>query len=139
MQTVITYLVLFFTGICLQAQSTTIELTVTGFKSNEGAALVGLYNSETSFLNTTFKGTVSQIEANQVKVVFEDIPEGTYAISVIHDENNNKKFDMLMGFIPQEDYGTSNNAKGFFGPPQWEDARFSVTKGATTQIQISIN
>lgn len=139
MQTVITYIVLFFTGLCLQAQTARVEVTITGFSSNEGTALIGLYNDESTFLEEYFKGSTSRINNNTVQVVFEEIPAGEYAISVIHDENDNNKFDMTFGFIPAEDYGTSNNAKGMFGPPKWEDATFSVTENNTTSIEITMN
>ena len=29
--------------------------------------------------------------------------------------------------IPKEAYGCSNNAKGFMGPPKYEDAKFMLT------------
>ena len=33
---------------------------------------------------------------------------------------------MNIFFIPQEGHGASNNAKGHFGPPSFDDAKFAL-------------
>ena len=42
---------------------------------------------------------------------FNDIPPGTYAIAVFHDENANGKLDKNFLGIPCEGYGASNNVR----------------------------
>ena len=69
-------------------------------------------------------------------VVFENIENGIYAISVFHDENDNKKMDTKIFGIPKEPIGTSNDATGFMGPPKFKDAKFNVTKDITIPIQV---
>ena len=39
--------------------------------------------------------------------------------------------------IPTEDYGYSNNASSWFGPPSWEKAKFIFNKEELT-IEISV-
>ena len=56
---------------------------------------------------------------------FEDIPPGTYALVVLHDENMNGKLDTNWLGIPKEDYGFSNNAKASLGPPSFSAASFT--------------
>ncbi|TYA84254.1 DUF2141 domain-containing protein [Seonamhaeicola marinus] len=122
------------------AQSSTgndLTIKVSGIDSNDGKIFIGLYNSEDSFLNKTFKRAVSKIENNQCAVVLKDIPEGVYAISVFHDENDNNKMDKGMFGIPKEDYGCSNDATGFMGPPKWEDAKFEI-KGKSISQHIKL-
>ena len=69
-------------------------------------------------------------------MTFENIPEGTYAVSIFHDENNNDKLDSNFIGIPKEDYGCSNNAKGFMGPPKWKDAKFELNSDKTITITL---
>ena len=69
--------------------------------------------------------------------VVKNVPDGTYAVSFVHDKNSNGKMDKNFMGIPKEDYGCSNNAKGFMGPPKWEDAKFEL-KGADKSITISL-
>ena len=59
---------------------------------------------------------------------FKDVKPGTYAIRYFHDENNNGKMDTGTFGIPKEGYGFSNNARGFMGPPDFEDMLFEVDK-----------
>ncbi|MGK0386186.1 MAG: hypothetical protein ACI849_000795 [Patiriisocius sp.] len=138
MQTVITYLALFFTGLVMQAQVNTVEVTITNFESNDGNALVAIYDSEANFLNTRYKGDVVGIKDNTVVVSFKDIPDGVYAVSAVHDENNDGKLNMKMGFYPLEDTASSNNAPARFGPPTWEDAKFEVGGGKVIRQKISM-
>jgi uncharacterized protein (DUF2141 family) len=69
-------------------------------------------------------------------VIFKDIPKGEYAVSFVHDENDNKKMDTNFIGIPKEDFGCSNNATGVMGPPKYEDAKFQLTKNKTINIKI---
>ncbi len=69
-------------------------------------------------------------------VTFKNIPKGEYAVSFVHDENDNKKMDTNFFGIPKEDYGCSNNARGFMGPPKYEDAKFQLIENKTIDIKI---
>ena len=138
MQTVIIFLSLFFTSFILQAQVNTIEVTITNFESNDGNALVAIYDSEANFLNTRYKGDVVGIKDNTVVVSFNDVPDGVYAVSSFHDKNSDGKLNMKMGFYPTEDTASSNNAPARFGPPTWEDAKFEVRGGKVIRQIISM-
>jgi uncharacterized protein (DUF2141 family) len=120
----------------LNAQDTTdqdITVIIKNLDSNEGQVYVALYNSQASFLDKEFKATFSTIENNSCEVTFKNVPKGVYAISMFHDENENKKLDSNFLGIPKEDYGCSNNAKGFMGPPNWKDAKFELKNESLTQ------
>ncbi len=110
-----------------------ITVKIENLNSNIGQIYISLYNTETSFLNKGFKLTTSSIKNNSCTIIFKDVPKGIYAISFFHDENENKKMDSNFLGIPQEDYGCSNNARGFMGPPKWEDAKFELKNESITQ------
>ena len=120
------------------AQEETFDLTVniSGLSSDKGTLMVGVYNQKETFLNTTFKGEIVKIENKKSVAIFKDLPKGEYAVSFIHDENNNKKMDTNFMGIPKEDYGCSNNATGFMGPPKYEDAKFMLTENKSINIEI---
>ncbi|WP_179333069.1 DUF2141 domain-containing protein [Winogradskyella costae] len=121
----------------LEAQANyTVTVNVVEADSNNGKMFIALYNSEIGFLETTYKGTMNNIKNKSCTVTFDDIPEGIYAVSVFHDENDNGKFDTNFFGIPNEDYGCSNNAKGFMGPPQWSDAKFELKANKTIKIKL---
>ena len=110
-----------------------IIVNMTNFSSDEGKVFVGLYDSEANFLKVRASGLIEKIENNTCSVTLKDVPNGIYAISIYHDENDNDKLDMNFMGIPKEDTGCSNNAPARFGPPKWEDAKFEVKNETINQ------
>lgn len=136
MGTLVKFFILLLFSQLLNAQIVSgqdITIKVTNIDSNKGKVLVAIYDSEDSFLNERFKGTISKINQNSCEVTFKNVAQGVYAISLFHDENSNGKMDSNFLGIPKEDYGCSNNAVGFIGPPKWEDAKFEVKDKSITQ------
>ena len=117
-------------------ESYSITVKVEKADSNEGKMLISIFSTETNFLTKSYKNAKSEISNNGCIVTFEDIPEGTYAVSIFHDENDNGKLDSNFMGIPKEDYGCSNNAKGFMGPPKWKDAKFQLKEDSSITITL---
>jgi len=103
----------------------TIELKITNIDNDEGQMLIALYDAKDNWLKKYYKGTFAKIENGTSSVSFTGIPDGTYAISCFHDEDNDGELDSFLG-IPSEDTGASNNAPARMGPPKWEDAKFEL-------------
>jgi len=77
-------------SLILNAQNT-IEAEISNFASDKGVAQIGLFNTETSFLEKVYKGKEVKIKDKKAVAIFTDIPDGTYAISAFHDKNKDKK------------------------------------------------
>lgn len=103
-----------------------IKVVISNLKNNKGKVYVALYNTEVSFLKKGIKNDIKKIDNKTCTIIFKDVPKGMYAISMFHDENDNNKMDTNFMGIPKEAYGCSNNAKGFMGPPKWNDAKFEM-------------
>ncbi|MCM4159915.1 DUF2141 domain-containing protein [Antarcticibacterium flavum] len=131
-------LLIFLFGTFLTNAQNTIEVEITNFDNNTGVAFIGLYNSEGAFLKTLYKGEKAEIKNRKVVLTFEDIPNGTYAISAFHDADENGELTTNFIGIPKEKYGASNNAPSRFGPPKWKDARFEVRNGETVYQKIEL-
>jgi uncharacterized protein (DUF2141 family) len=114
----------------------TLTVNVSGLESNKGKVLIALFNEKKQFLKNRFKEGMTIINNKKITYVFEGIPKGEYAVSIFHDENDNDKMDTNFFGIPKEDYGCSNNARGFMGPPKYEDAKFHFTAHKTIQIEL---
>jgi uncharacterized protein (DUF2141 family) len=125
-----------FTSQIQSQEEYNIAVKVNGLSSNEGKVFLAIYDTEEDFLENTYRGTTSSIANQTCEVVFENIPKGIYAISIFHDENDNGKMDTNFMGIPKEDYGCSNNASGFMGPPKWKDAKFELTNDTTITINL---
>ncbi|MFC5045071.1 DUF2141 domain-containing protein [Aquimarina hainanensis] len=137
-QKIITLIVVVFAAILsgqAQEQTYTIEVTINNIASDDGSIKIGLCDKKKDFLKKFIKGKSIKAQKGSMTVSFEEIPKGTYAISLIHDEDDNGKLNTFL-MIPSEPYGTSNNAKGNFGPPKWQDAKFDIID---KDIKLSID
>lgn len=106
---------------------TTVTVNVTNIPTDEGMVRFGLYTEGTFIKAAPDFGKSTIIKNHTCTVVFENIPAGEYAISCYQDKNLNHKFDFEPNGMPAEPYGVSNNAPSLYGPPQWLDAKFTVT------------
>lgn len=120
----------------ISAQEFKLEIEVNGFKNNDGKAKINLYNTQESFMKKGIKSVKTVLKNNKTYAVFTDLPKGVYAVSMFHDENSNGKIDSNFMGIPTEGYGTSNDAKGFMGPPKYEDAKFELVADRKMVINI---
>lgn len=118
-----------------------LKVVVTNFKNNSGQAAFFLFNSGDAFPNHTEKALLSgyiKIAGNTAEYTFTNIDMVTYAVYVFHDEDKNKALKTNFLGMPKEGIGVSNNAKGHFGPPKYDDAKFNFNKPAQT-ISISLS
>ena len=65
-----------------------------------------------------------------------ELASGTYAIGIFHDVNLSNKMDNNFFGVPKEQYGFSNNARAFFGPPNFEDAAFKLNNSTSQSIDL---
>tara|TARA_B100000795_G_scaffold237567_1_gene198246 strand:+ start:2165 stop:2584 length:420 start_codon:yes stop_codon:yes gene_type:complete len=139
MKKIILTIAILFTGISssnAQQEMFNLTVNVAGLDSDNGIILIGIYNTKESFLKKPLKSDIIKIMDKKAIVTFKNIPKGEYAVSFVHDENDNKKMDTNFFGIPKEDYGCSNNARGFMGPPKYEDAKFQLIENKTIDIKI---
>jgi uncharacterized protein (DUF2141 family) len=80
-----------------------------------------------------------EIDANTLtaRTVFENLPRGAYAVSLIHDENRNEKLDTNFLGIPKEGYGFSNNPSKRMGMPKYDETTFALNQPQQA-IQIHV-
>ena len=130
MKKTVLFLVFLLTSSIIIAQGYTVEFKVKGVKNSKGIISGAIYNKASDFptKENAYKGKVVDAQKGYVKLRFEDVPSGEYALAVLHDENNNEDLDTNILGIPKEGYCFSNNAKAKFGPPSFDKAKFSVNE-----------
>lgn len=77
---------------------------------------------------------IIQTEAKSVSFVFEELPEGEYALRCFLDTNKNGKLDKVM-FKPVEPYGFSWKHEVTF-PFNFEDISFRLNKDHSLLIKL---
>jgi uncharacterized protein (DUF2141 family) len=114
----------------IDTKTGSIKVIITGLNNDKGKMMIVLNNSKENFENIgkPFVGVIEKIENRQVIYTFNNVPFGEYAIKCYHDENGNKRLDKNYFGMPTEQYGFSNNARGSFGPPKYDDAKFTLDK-----------
>jgi len=122
------------------SQTSNIVVKVTGIESSEGLIQIGLYNSESSFpvYEKVYKGVFPKANKSGVSYTFKNVPAGTYAVAVYHDENSDKELNKNLFGAPKENYGFSNNKFGTFGPPDFKDVSFKVEDGKKASLSIKL-
>ncbi|WP_223253686.1 DUF2141 domain-containing protein [Flavobacterium sp. LM5] len=119
------------------AQNNALTVTITGIQNNSGKLMAEVYNSKGKFLKSAYKTTSTSIKANTATVIFSDLPKSDYTVMVYHDQNGNGKLDKNFIGMPKEPVACSNNAKGFMGPPKYEDAKFSLVTDSKITIKMN--
>jgi len=119
-----------------------IHVKILDLKNSTGGVACALYESPEGFPNEYLRFAtnimVIKIRDKQARCDFEDIPPGTYALAVVHDENMNGKLDTKWLGIPTEGYGFSNDAKSLLGAPSFSAASFAYD-GKNQELTISLN
>lgn len=125
-----------FTTSCLAqavpASSDVIHVEISGLHNDKGQVLCALFTSAKDFPKNGDKAvaqTRSGITNGRAVCEFSAVAPGRYAVSVFHDENSNGKMDTNFIGMPREGVGASNNARGHFGPPKFDDAAFRYAGG----------
>ena len=122
----------------LLAGNLTVE--VTNIKNKHGKIAIGLYNKDdNTFANLEkyYKAIFIEIDSKRVIYTFKNIPNGTYAVSIMHDENENNKLDKNILGIPKEGYGFSNNVKPAFRSANFKEAKFELLGNKTINIKMN--
>lgn len=117
--------------VCSPGQSGCITVYIRNLKKPEGMLGILLYSSKQGFPDKPEKAVarrIKKISDTSHEVTFENMPYGTYAVSVLHDENSNGKMDKNFIGIPREGFGISNNPKIKTGPPSFSEALFSLDR-----------
>lgn len=111
-----------------------IEVTVQNIREAKGTIRVGLFNKDEDFLVKAIDGKIVKASGAEVTIVFENLQPGDYAVSIIHDKNENGRLDKNFIGIPKEGFAFGNNAMNTFGPPDFKDAKVKVDGNRVKQV-----
>jgi len=118
-----------------------IHVTILNIRNNLGSVDCALFDAPEGFpvevLRSATRVVVMKIRRTEARCDFDDIPSGTYALVILHDENMNGKLDTNWLGIPKEGYGFSNNAKASFAAPSFSAASF-VYDGKDLDLTIAL-
>lgn len=139
----LTILILMSFSLKSNEESYNLTIKAEGFRNSKGEVIFALYNKDGSIpdekYENYFKKGVSQIDKNGTATfTFTNLPEGSYAINILHDENKNGKIDKkFMLPIPKEGIGFSNyESIGLSNRPKFSKASFEINANLLKVINV---
>ena len=125
----------------IQKQETcSLTVDVSELRNSEGIVQFALYNREDAFPDEHYKKYFKKLTGKIINgastVTFENLPEGKYAVNILHDEDNDGKIKKGI-ILPKEGVGFSNfQSIGFSNRPTFSKASFSVLNDKKIKVNI---
>ncbi|MGB3721747.1 MAG: DUF2141 domain-containing protein [Pacificimonas sp.] len=117
-----------------------LHLTLEGLRSAKGSVRICLWSDGDGFPDCASNAGVKRLAAvalgETVTLDVSGLKPGRYGVSVIHDENDNRRLDKSFIGLPTEGVGFSNNASAPFGPPKFGKVAFPVTAETSQTIKL---
>lgn len=124
----------------LAASGQPLEVELSGLRNNVGVIHVCLWAAEDDAFPQCLEGTgIQRVTAPAADgvVVFEDVADGVYAVTMFHDEVESGAPETNFFGLPTSGLGMSNNPSiGPTQPPRFDRAAFSTTD--TRRIEIDV-
>ena len=119
------------------AGASTLTVRIKGIRNTTGKIGVVLYANDRGFpLDPSQSAAAKQVDIDPTTltatVVFENLPQGTYAATVLHDEKLIGKMEFASDGTPMEGYGISNNPDSSQGAPTFDESKFTVDQPQLT-------
>ena len=125
--------------VAASAEPLPLTANVTHADPPTGTIEISLFSSAEDFLKKIYEQKPCEpAEDGTCSVAFGALPEGDYAVVLVHDANGNKKLDTgFLGF-GAERFAYSNGARNpIFGRASFDDAKISLSE--STEIEISLD
>jgi len=118
-----------------EAPGTVLKVPIGRVRSGGGVLYVGVY-SRYNWLKPGRHTTYQKVRAVQgtIRVTFEGLKPGRYAVAAFHDENANGKVDLNFLGLPCEGYGFSRTTP--FGKPSFDDTAFELRDRREMPIRL---
>lgn len=120
------------------AHGANLEVRIDGLREARGHVLVALADSAAAWDGQApARARLRHAVASSSEMIrFEDLPPGSYAISLFHDENDNGEMDKNIVGMPTEGYGFSQNPR-VMRKATFEEARFELAAdGGTIVVEL---
>ncbi|WP_026838338.1 DUF2141 domain-containing protein [Gillisia sp. JM1] len=125
-----------------QEANYSLTIKVENLRNSKGVVQYAIYNKDGSFPDEKyekyFRKGIAEISKNRSTLTFNDLPAGKYAVSILHDENENGIIDKkFLVPLPNEGVGISNyESIGLFNRPNFSKASFRVDSSLTKLVNI---
>jgi uncharacterized protein (DUF2141 family) len=117
----------------------TLTITAIGVSNSKGVIGALVFTSSEGWPenpSASFRSRAVPAQSDITELTFSTLPDGTYAVVVLHDENQNMKLDRNWIGMPKEQWGMSENPHAFLSAPKFDEAKFSLSSDLHLQISL---
>ncbi len=116
-----------------------LTVVVDGVRNERGVIGVLVFSSAEGWpenVSSAYASMSAPARMPKTELTFHGLPDGDYAVVVLHDENENEKLDRNWIGKPKEQWGMSNNPPAVLSAPSFDRARFRLGKDERLLIQL---
>lgn len=116
-----------------------LEIRFSGIVPSKGKVYINIYDKKPVFLKpelAIYKYSFDTNKNKQETIKLKLLISSKFAIACYQDLNGNQKLDTNTFGIPTEPYAFSNNARGKWKKPGWEDAAINFKPGIPVELQL---
>ncbi|MBH8576221.1 DUF2141 domain-containing protein [Nostocaceae cyanobacterium CENA369] len=117
-----------------------LSVEIDGLKNKQGQVCVSVFASSQGFPSNrdrVIQRQCTKITETPMKINFNNLKAGNYAVAVFHDRNNDLTLNRNDLGMPIEGFGFSRNPEVRTSAPKFGDAAFLIA-GPNTNIQIKL-
>jgi len=117
-----------------------LTVKIDGLKNKEGQVCANIFTSSKGFPSDRDRVLQKQcvkISDTPLLITFKNLKAGSYAVAIIHDQNNDGTLNSNRLGIPSEGFGFSSNPEVRTSAPKFGEAAFLVA-GPNTNIQVQL-
>lgn len=112
-----------------------LKITVKNIQPNKGQVVLAVFENEKKFLIKPVASKTVKAGGKSMDFIF-NLPQGSYAVSIFQDLNNNGILDKGMLGNPTEPYGFSNNIRPLFSAPEFNECKINVSGNTHFAIKL---
>ena len=118
----------------LAIEQSNLKVHIAGIRNDKGVIRIGLYNSQQAYEDKSPGGLAAlrraalPIENGEAVWQVDNLPYGTYAIKLFHDEDNSGRLKKNFIGKPKEGIGFSNNPRVTTKAPTFDEVNFAIDK-----------
>lgn len=134
-------LCLFATALAVSpARAADLAVHIAGLENGNGNVSLCLWTEASHFPDCSKSPSAQRrvVRANAVDkpILFKELKPGTYALSVLHDENADGRLETNFIGIPKEGLGVSNDALRRFSAPRYDECAFRIEGDSRLTVRL---
>ncbi|MBL7832232.1 MAG: DUF2141 domain-containing protein [Saprospiraceae bacterium] len=116
-----------------------LQIRFSGIEPSKGKVYINIYDKKSAFLKpelAVYKYSFDSRQNTQEVIKLKLSNYLKISIACFQDINGNQKLDTNTFGIPTEPYAFSNNARGKWKKPTWDDAAFKFNPGLLVDLKL---